>query len=271
MTQTDSRARLLVGSLLLIVGAGLLVVSSRVLATFLLDVVVQTLQPGEGPEPYDFSWGTMHWGRAAADFTLLSAGCVILGVGHLFVLPPVVHRLKSAAGGSRTTLLKLALASASVLMLLAAGSFLLIPLITKQAFGALSVAGAADPVSLAEDLPVLSSSIFMVCLVAAQFLIVLAASSVPEPGPVETSAVGKVASAASSACLLLFALLITLIRMGPVSAFDMISKGGGQADPAALAVEITHAVNLMFAGGPLLALAAILTGVAVFSPAKSVV
>jgi hypothetical protein len=188
----------------------------------------------------------------------------------MFVLPPVVHRLKSSAGGSSTTLPKLAMAAASVLTLLAAGSFLLIPLITKQAFGALSVAGAADPVSLAEDLPVLSSRIFMVCMVAAQILIVLAAFSVPKPGPVETSALGKVVAVASCVCLLLFALMITFIRIGPVGAFEMISKGGGQAAPAALAGEITLAVNLMFAGGPLLALAAILTGVAVFSPAKSV-
>ena len=74
------------------------------------------------------------------------------------------------------------MAGASILTLLAAASFPLIPVITKNAFGTLATTGVADPVTLAEDLPVRSNGVFMISLVAAQLLILVAAFTAPNSG-----------------------------------------------------------------------------------------
>ncbi len=133
----------------------------------------------------------------------------------------------------------------------------------------LRVSGAADPVALGEDLPVLSSQIFMVCLVAVQILILLAIFTLPKSSPVRISQSGRMLSLAACACVLLFALLMTIIRLGPVRVFTDLDGSVSAADVSETAGQIVLVVNLMFAGGPLLVAAAILTTIAVFSPAKS--
>lgn len=265
------RFRLLIGSLLLVTGAGLVAFNSRVLSTFFIDVVIQTVvpDPRQPIEPFDFSWGTMHVGHAPADFSRLCAGLMLIAIAHFLVTSIVLQRIRSAAPGIRRTIPKLAMVAASFMTLLAAGSFLLIPVITKGAFSSLAVAGAVDPAALGEDLPVLSSRIFMVCLVAAQILLVLAIFTVPQSGHVGGIASGGIVVPASCACLLLFALLITVIRFGPVRVFSDVAVSGLQSDPVEMARQCVLTVKLMIAASPLLAAAAVLTGILVLRPVKS--
>jgi hypothetical protein len=267
--KSNDRGHFMLGGLLLIAGSVLLVLSTRVLSTFLLDVVVQALLPGESPEPYDFSWGTMEWGRSARDFTMLCAGFASLTIGQILIIPRTIRRLRSAGIGSLKSLPGLALVGASALSILAAGSFVLIPIFTKQALGVLSLTGAADPVSLAEDLPVLSSRVFMASLVAAQILILLAVCRLPEPeAKSDNSSAGSVAAWTSGFCLLVCAVLLVIIRLGPIAVFATIGSSGGLADPTALAAEITQAIQLLFVCGALIGLSAILMSVAVLIPRK---
>jgi hypothetical protein len=267
-----SRIRIFVGALLLVVGSGCVAVSARVLSTFLLDVVVRAIKPDKGPalEPYDFSWGTMHWGRSSADFTTLCTGLLLIAVGQALVLPALIHRIKAAPADTRRTFPKLWVAGASVLTLFSAVSFLLIPSITRSAFGTIAVVGAVDPVSLAEDLPVRSSQVFMVCLLAAQLLLVMAVFTMPKSGPIGSAPGGKGLSFAACSCLLLFALALAAIRLGPVLAFADVGVAGGSSDPGEIAGQIALVIHLMMAAGVLLAAAAVLTGVALLSPVKHV-
>lgn len=271
MTSSDSRVRLLAGVLLLLVGAGLVAFSHRVLATFFLDVVVQSLQSetGEALEPYDFPWGTMHWGRSAVDFTIMCAGIVLLALGQILVAPPVIRQIRSATPGNSSMFPRLAMVGSAVVMLLAAGTFLLIPSMTKSALGTMAVVGAADPVSLAGDLPILASRMFMVCLVLSQVLVALAAFAVPPPGLGVVPRHGAVLAYGAGGFLSLFAILISAIRFGPVQTLSGLVDEGDRANPVELAVEISKTINLMFAAGPLLAAAAILTGLAVLMPPKA--
>ncbi len=77
-----ARIRLVIGVLLLAFGAAAVAMNARVLSTFMLEVVVSTLDLQKAQElaPYDFSWGTMYWGNMLSDFTMLGWGLVLIGV-----------------------------------------------------------------------------------------------------------------------------------------------------------------------------------------------
>jgi hypothetical protein len=231
---------------LLLLGAGLVAWSHRVLATFFLDVVVLSLQPG-GLEPYDFSWGTMTWGRSAVDFTLLCAGFVALALGQWLVLPGLVGRLKRA---------KAIAVAAGVLMLVGAIAFAFIPINVKSIFSTLTVAGAVDPLSFAEELPVMACRVFAGCWVVAHVLLAMAAL-VAVRGEATAGRMNGLAVAAGGSGAMV-ALLLVAIHIGPVRVFTGIVTAQGQMDPAELAGQLSLAIHLLFAAWPVLLAGAVL-------------
>ena len=267
----NPRLRMLPGAFLLVLGTVAVATNSRVLSTFLLECVVQTIRPDSTQvlEPYEFSWGTMYWGRVPSEYSILCAGLFLLAIGQFLILPAAVRRIKYSSVSSPPKLPKIAMAGASILTLLAAASFLLIPVITKNAFGTLATTGVADPVTLAEDLPVRSNGVFMISLVAAQLLILVAAFTAPNSGTSTPSpAAGKALSFAACACLFLFAVLIAFTRLGPIRVLADVESLMSPADPAMVAGQIILALNTMLLASPLLAASAILSLFAVLTPAK---
>jgi hypothetical protein len=244
MHKGNARITVVLGILLLLAGAGLVAWSHRVLATFFLDGVVLSLQPG-GMEPYEFSWGTMVWGRSGVDFTVLCGGFVALALGQLLVAP----RLGQLRGA------KWVAAAAGVLMLAAALAFVWIPIATKGAFGTIAVAGAVDPLAMAEDMPVMASRVFAGLLVLSQVMLAVAAW-VGAPGPA-SGAASKLAYAAGG-CGVLVAVLLLAIRLGPLRVFLDIVEAPGTIEAADLAKQVSLTIQLLFAVSPLLLAGALL-------------
>jgi hypothetical protein len=254
----NSRFRILPGAILLALGAAAVATSSRVLSTFVLELVVQTLdlQSAQSLEPYEFSWGTMYWGRMPSDYSILCAGLLLIAVGQLLVLPPAIRRINILPASK---LPKIAMIGASILTLLSAASFLLIPIFTMNAFGTLATTGVADPVSLAEDLPIRSNGVFKISLVAAQLLILIAALSAPNSATRSASPAGRVLPWASCACLFLFAAMVAYTRLGPIRTLADFESLASTADPAMIAGQINLALKVMLFATPLLAASAALS------------
>ena len=86
------RLRLLPGAVLLVLGVVAIAISSRVLSTFLLEVVAQTIRSDttRALEPFDYSWGTMHWGQVSSHYSILCVGLFLIAIGQFLVLPAAV-------------------------------------------------------------------------------------------------------------------------------------------------------------------------------------
>lgn len=245
-----------IGVILLVLGAAAVFQSSRVLSTFFLEFVVQTLRtPGaEALEPYDFCWGTMRWGRSAADFSMVLAGFFLIAIGQLLVLPGTLSRVANKAGGS---LPKIALIAAAVMTILAGACLLLISTSIIQAFGVIATVGGADPVALGESLPILATRVFTACFAGAQFLIIVAAfrGGLPSPPPAR---ILTIIALCSAICLFGFALLIGFIRVFPVALLTDLDKIRTIGDPAAISGQISLVLHTMCLAAAVLALSGIL-------------
>lgn len=260
--------RLSGGVLALLLGAVAVAISGRVLATFLLDFVVTTVGADSSriPESFDYSWGTLEVGRTGSDFPLVAAGLVLMAIGQFLVIPPAVRRVRSSSVSKSPVLPMVALIGAAVLTGIAAASFLLVPSLTKSAFGTLAATGVADPVRFGEDLPVRSSQVFIITLVGAQLLVLVGALTAPAAQPADACRVGSILALAACACFALFATGIVCTYLGPVGSIDAILESGGPADPAMLARKISMGVNLMLFAAPLLGISAVLSLLAVVIP-----
>ena len=271
LPMTDRKSRLLPGALLLLAGAALVVLNHRVLATFLLELVVQTITADSttAMEPYNFSWGTMHWGCIPNKISALCAGLFLLAIGQFLVFPGAIPRLKATVTTPGSGLPHFALVGASLLALVAAAAYLLIPYTTMQTVGVVATMGAADPVSLAESLPVRSSQVFMVALVGSQLLLLVAAFTAPAPGAVTPMPGGRAMSIASCIGLFLFAVLLTFVCLGPVRFLYNAVQTGNAADPTMLAGKISLAIRVMLLASPVLFVSAVLMLVAVLVSPRS--
>ena len=245
-----------IGAILLLVGAAAVIQSSRVLSTFFLEIVVQTIRtPGaEALEPFDFFWGTMRWGRTAADFSMVLAGFFLIAVGQLLVLPGTLSRITAGAG---EWLPKFALIGAAVMTIIAGACLLLISTTMMREFGAIATAGSVDPVYLGESLPILATRVFTACFAGAQLFIIVAAFRVgpSSPPPVRIQTIMALGSAI---CLLGFSGLIGFVRIFPVAMLTDYGAIRTTADPASLAGQISLALKTMCLAAPLLALSGIL-------------
>jgi len=268
------KSRLLAGACLLLLGVALIAINYRVLATFLLDVVVQTISPDtdEVLESYDFTWGTMRWGRFATEFFMLCGGLFLIAVGQFFVLPITVRQIKSSTIPPGAKPARITMVVASLLALLAAAAFVWIPYTIMQAFGLIATMGSVDPVFLAESLPVRSSLVFMIALVGAQLLLLVSAFIAPASRVSPSLPSGRALSIAACSCLLLFALLMGYISLGPIRFLAdtaSLMDSASPVDPATLAAEISRGLHLMLLASPLLFVSAVLTFIAVLIPTKS--
>lgn len=261
-----SRLRLIAGILLLVLGAAAVAMSARVLSTFLLEIVVQTIDsdPGREIPPYEFSWGMMEWGNMARDFSMVAAGLMLIGLGQFLVIPgAVVH---GGSGLQRSTLV-----GAAVMTLVAAASYFLVPFSAMRTFGMLASSGAPDPGFLGEELAVLPGRVFVGCLAAAQLLFVAAALMGARSGddaPAERPAGKLLLVRAACTCVLLFGLAILFVRLVPVRMIAEFPGTGGAADPAKLAGLISQALRTMLFATPLLVISGVLVLIASLLPKR---
>ena len=264
------RLRMLPGALLLLLGTGAVARSALVLSTFLLDLVAGTIssKPVTELEPFDYSWGTMKWGTMGADFPWLAAGLALMVVGQFWIVPSTVGRIRLARTENAARLAKLAMIAASVLTAVAAASFLLIPVLTKSAFGVLATTGVVDPVQFGEDLPVRSNMVFVCTLMGAQFLVLVAAFAAPGERAEATHRTGTVLAVAGCASFAAFTVGIVSTYLGPIRSISEVLGSGSAADPVALAMKISQGLNLMIMASPFLAVAAVLWLLAVFVPGR---
>jgi hypothetical protein len=100
-------------------------------------------------------------------------------------------------------------------------------------------------VNLGEDLPVRTSGVFMIFLVVAQLLILVAAFAAPNTDSSSPSRVGQVLSIGACACLLLFAVLIAYTWFGPIGTLADVEALRNAADPAMIARNLSLALNIM--------------------------
>jgi hypothetical protein len=262
---TMSRLRLISGTLLLVLGMAAVVMSARVLSTFLLEIVVATLDADTSLEipPCDFSWGTMVWGNMTRDFSTVAVGLVMIGIGQSLVVPAAILRGESA-------LQRGALIGAAVMTLVAAGSYFFVPRSTIQAFGMLAETGAADPVFMGEQMAVGANRMFVGCLVVAQLLIIVAAVVAGRPDEDARSArpLGKLLLVrVGSSCAVLFGLSIVFVRLVPLRMMtEFLGPAMTAADPAELARLIQQALRTMLLAAPLLAASGILWLIATLLP-----
>jgi hypothetical protein len=267
-----SRLQLLPGAVLLVLGIVAIANSSRVLSTFLLEVVAQTIRSDttRALEPFDYSWGTMHWGQVSSHYSILCVGLFLIAFGQFLILPAAVGRIKSSAVLNPSKFPKVALIGASILTVLAAVSFLLIAIVTRNALGTLAMTSIADPVNLGEDLPVRTNGVFMICLVVAQLLILVAAFAAPHTNTGSPSRGGeaRVLTFGACGCLLLFALLIAFARLGPIAVLADVEALRSAGHPTMIAGQLSLALNIMMLASPLLGASAILSLLAVLIPAK---
>ena len=269
-----SRLRLLPGAVLLVLGLVAIAISSRVLSTFILEIVAQTIRSDttRALEPFDFSWGTMYWGQGASHYSILCAGFFLIAIGQFLVLPAAVGRIKSPSVLNPSKLPKVAMIGASILTVLAALSFLLVAVGTRSAFWTLAMTSVADPVNLGENLPVRTNGVFMISLVVAQLLILVAAFAAPHTNTGSPSRGGeaRVLTFGACGCLLLFALLIAFARLGPIAVLADVEalRSTGGPTPTMIAGQLSLALNIMMLASPLLAASGILSLVAVLIPAK---
>jgi hypothetical protein len=249
-----------IGVILLVLGAAAVIQSSRVLSTLFLDVVVQILRPpgGEALESYDYFWGTMRWGRSAADFSMVSAGFLLIAIGQLLVLPGTLSRSATKAGGS---LPKIAMIVAAGLTILAGACLLLISTTIMQVFGVLATVGSVDPVQFGESLPILATRVFTACLAGAQFFIIVAAFRGGLTSP-PAARIQTIIALCAAICLSGFALLTGFIRIFPVALLTDYDAIRATGDPVAVARQVSLALNTMCLAAPLLALSGILLLVA---------
>ena len=265
-----SRMPLFVGGLMLVLGSAALVIGGGVLATFVLELVSRTISPGKAEllESVEYSWGTMTWGHMGSDYTLVAVAFVLLAVGHFLILPATIGRIKAPDAGP-SLLPKLALVGASVLTLLAAASFLYMAIAMRNTFGTLAATGVADPMSLGESLPVRTSRVFVVSLVAAQVLVLVAAVAVARK-PVSDSPIQVRSILAMLSCIFFAFLAMGIVstRLGPIQSFNNLITSGSAGDPAMLAGEISYFINMLLLAAPVLGVSAILSLLAVLIPAR---
>lgn len=250
-----ARIRLVVGILLLLLGAVEVVMFARVLSTFLLEIVMQTIDIDQGQEipPYEFSWGLMEWGNMTRDFAMVAGGLVLIGIGQLLVVPPAVVR-----GGSK--LQRGALIGAAVMTLVAGVSFFIVPFTAMRVFGMLATTGAADPVFMGESMAVRASQVFAVCLAAAQLLLMVGvlAGGRGDAVPAGRPAGRLMLVRAAGTCVLVFALAIVIVGLGPVRMMADYHGSVTAADPAKLAGLIMLALRAMLFASPMLVISGIL-------------
>jgi len=255
-----SRLRLIVGILLLVLGAAAVVMFARVLSTFLLEMVVDTLDSNEASDlpSYEFSWGTMEWGNMTRDFSAVTVGLVLIAFGQFLVLPAAIVR-----PGSKVR--QCALIGASVMTLIAAVSYFFVPLSAIRAFGILAESGVADPVFLGEQLAVRANGVFTGCLVGAQVLFIVAALTAGRPvdGGSATRPAGNLLLAwLACTCTALFALLIVFVWLVPMRTLADFGEVTTASDPAEIARVISLALRTMLLATPLLVISGILVLIA---------
>jgi hypothetical protein len=245
----NSRFLIIAGTFMLALGSAAVMDSALVLSTFVLEIVTQTIGPPDAQvlEPFEFSWGTMHWGHMERDYSTVVAGFFLIAIGQLLILPGTLSRI---AGNGRS-LPTFSMMAAALLTIMAGGSLLLASIAIIQALGVIATSGAADPVSLGESMPVLAIRIFTGCLAAAQALIIVAAvtSGHPSPAPPKSRILFSLASVVF---LFGFAALIAFNRIGPIRELSNYEAMLKAADPQMIATQISLALKTLWLASPLL-------------------
>lgn len=212
----------------------------RSVVTFLIDVVVRALGAADLPPTYDFSWGTMVWASSLADLRIAAFGLGLVLVGLLLMSPVLVVRMASMTGWRRG----LGLAAAAMLLLVAL-STLDATRVIVSVFGSVTLAGAADPNMIGEELPVrVWAMVRILILLGVLAFALVAATSGPcmeDQGPRS----GRTQMKIVLAMLCVFCLCLITLCLGPASHAIALIGASDRASPGLLAADITQSVYLL--------------------------